>query len=232
MTDERNLKYRRDVDLGLKNGTSAIIQSYFDSYPVMRMATRYTPYRHYRVARSDGPYCYMEVVKKAGLEYDALSHEKATEYLSLLKERRDYRLQTGTAMVKWENTQLASRAREIAAEKDTRFERIKANLIAMGWEEKDFPMGNKAFRDLVLKDQKLTPKIWQNIKPKLEPMLEKSRLERERSLRRRNRDHAVQRFYHQTSRLFWHSNQSRHCWRTTQRPSRQNSGPKWHPMPD
>lgn len=115
---------------------------------VMRMANRYTPYRHYRVARSDGPYCYMEVVKKAGLEYDALSHEKATEYLSLLKERCDYRLQvretrsryqapepnpltgqyldwfqTGTAMVKWENTQLASRAREIAAEKDTRFER-------------------------------------------------------------------------------------------------------------
>lgn len=31
-------------------------------------------------------------------------------------------------------------------------------------------------------------------------MLEKSRLERERSLRRRNRDHAVQSFYHQMSR--------------------------------
>ncbi|KAG9040346.1 hypothetical protein FS837_000762 [Tulasnella sp. UAMH 9824] len=200
MTNEQNLKYRRDVDLGLKKGTSAIIQNYFDSYPVMRMATKYTPYRTWGTARRDGPYCYMEVVKKAGLEYDALSHEKAVEYLSLLKERRDYRLQTGTAMVKWQNTQLVSRAREIAAEKDTRFQSIKANLVSMGWEEKDFPMDNKAFRELVLKDQKLTPKVWQNIKPKLEPMLEKSRLERERRLRRLNREDAVRSFYHPMSR--------------------------------
>lgn len=87
----------------------------------------------------------------------------------------------------------ASRADDIAAEKDARFESIKAKLIAMGWEMGDFPMSDKAFRDLVLKDQKLTPKVWQNIKSKLELMLEKSH-------RRCTRQMAVSDFYHQMSR--------------------------------
>lgn len=34
---------------------------------------------------------------------------------------------------------------------------IKAKLLDMGWDEKDFPM-NKEFKDLVFKDQKLTAK--------------------------------------------------------------------------
>ncbi|KAG8919267.1 hypothetical protein FRC00_011562, partial [Tulasnella sp. 408] len=59
-------------------------------------------------------------------------------------------------------------------------------------------MSNKEFRDLVLKDQKLTPKIWQNIRPKLEPLLETSRcdrLEMERQQRRSNRETAIGKFY-------------------------------------
>ncbi|KAG9023642.1 hypothetical protein FS837_005676, partial [Tulasnella sp. UAMH 9824] len=61
-------------------------------------------------------------------------------------------------------------------------------------------MDNKEFKGLVLKDQKLTPKIWQNIKWKLQPLLETSRnerLEREKRQRRRNRENAISDFYHQ-----------------------------------
>ncbi|KAG9040897.1 hypothetical protein FS837_012966 [Tulasnella sp. UAMH 9824] len=61
-------------------------------------------------------------------------------------------------------------------------------------------MFNKEFRALVFKDQKLTPKIWQNIKCKLELLLEpnrRERLEREKEERRRNREGAICHFYHQ-----------------------------------
>lgn len=93
---------------------------------------------------------------------------------------------------------------------------IKAKLLEMGWERSDFPMDNKEFRGLVLKDQKLTPKsglaleplpnpltfivVWKNIKWKLEPLLETSRnerLEREKRQRRRSRENAIRAFYHQ-----------------------------------
>ncbi|KAG8929354.1 hypothetical protein FRC00_001474 [Tulasnella sp. 408] len=70
----------------------------------------------------------------------------------------------------------------------------KRNYRKEGWDEKDFPIWNKDFRDLVLKDQKLTPKVWQNIKPKLEPLLETHRAERlaeEKEAREWNRRQAI-----------------------------------------
>ncbi|KAG8957971.1 hypothetical protein FRC00_003248, partial [Tulasnella sp. 408] len=76
---------------------------------------------------------------------------------------------------------------------------IKVNLFDLGWEEKDFPMSNKEFKDLVLKHQKLTPKVWQNIRPKLEALLEprrNDRLEMERRQRRKKREKAIQELYH------------------------------------
>ncbi|KAG8958810.1 hypothetical protein FRC00_002256 [Tulasnella sp. 408] len=68
----------------------------------------------------------------------------------------------------------------------------------MGWDEEDFPMWDSEFKDLVLKNQKLTPKIWQNIRPKLESILETRRnnlLEMQRRQRRSQRDSAIGRFY-------------------------------------
>ncbi|KAG9040347.1 hypothetical protein FS837_000763 [Tulasnella sp. UAMH 9824] len=73
----------------------------------------------------------------------------------------------------------------------------------MGWDEEDFPNSNKEFRDLVWKDQKLTPKIWQNIRPRLERLLETGRNERlaiEKLQRLSNRKKAIIRLYHRLCR--------------------------------
>ncbi|KAG8924480.1 hypothetical protein FRC01_011444 [Tulasnella sp. 417] len=201
MTTEWILTFRRDFDLGINDSTLTKIIRYFDSYLVMSLASNY---QRNNSDKNDQRHYYTAALKKAAHEYDAFSSEEARmKYLSLLGERRDYRVKTGEAMVIWKNNQLASRADEIAARKDARYQSIKAKLIALGWEPRDFPMGDKAFKDLVSKDQKLTPKVWKNVKSKLEPMLEKSRnnrLEKERSSRKWNRRMAVSKFYHRMSR--------------------------------
>ncbi|KIO33095.1 hypothetical protein M407DRAFT_17962 [Tulasnella calospora MUT 4182] len=191
MTGEWTLRHSWSrVELGLKDRTLSQIQEYFNSRHAMRS---YSFRRGY----------YVEALKKAGTKYEALSEEEAEKYLSSLKERREYRIETGRAMREWKNRQLSSRADDIAAEKGARLESIEAKLLEMGWEREDFPMSNKEFKDLVLKDQKLTPKIWQNIRWKLESLLETSRNERlegEKRQRRRNRESAICNFYRQIVR--------------------------------
>ncbi|KAG9040632.1 hypothetical protein FS837_000378 [Tulasnella sp. UAMH 9824] len=153
--------------------------------------------------KNDERHFHVEALKEAGHEYEALSGDDAWHYRSLLREKQDYQKETGRAMLAWKDNQLASRANDIATEKNARFESIKVKLLEMGWDEKDLPTSNRDFRDLVLKDQKLTPKIWQNIKPKLEPLLETHRAERlaqEKVARERNRKQALTKFYHQVGR--------------------------------
>ncbi|KAG8918117.1 hypothetical protein FRC00_012850, partial [Tulasnella sp. 408] len=169
---------------------------------VMRLGSNYHERRSY-MRKNNERHFYLEALKKAGLEYEALSRAESVDHLASLKVKRKYWVETGKAMVRWKNSQLAARAEGIAAEKNARFESIKVKLIDMGWDEKDFPMSNKAFRSLVLKGQKLTPKIWENIKPKLEPLLETSRTERlesEKVLRRLTREGAIRRFYREIGR--------------------------------
>ncbi|KIO21254.1 hypothetical protein M407DRAFT_29132 [Tulasnella calospora MUT 4182] len=199
MTNEWHLTYSQNLELGLKSSTLSEIKDYFD---MMRLGNNY----HRRgswMHKTNERHFYIEALKKAGCEYEALSQAESLDYLLALRLKREYWLETGKAIVKWKNKQLASRADDIAAEKNARFESIKVKLLDMGWDEKDFPMSNKAFRDLVLKDQKLTPKIWQNIKPKLEPLLQTSRtdrLAREKILRRMNRENAIRKLYRHTGR--------------------------------
>ncbi|KAG8932685.1 hypothetical protein FRC00_014321 [Tulasnella sp. 408] len=134
--------------------------------------------------KADEPYYYIEAVKKAGREYEALDREDARGYLCRLKEMHTYRVKTGTAMLNWSHSQLASRADDIAAEKNARFESIKVRLLDMGWDEKDFPISNKEFRDL----------------PKLEAQLENYRnyrLEQEKQQRRSERESTTTKIYHQ-----------------------------------
>ncbi|KAG9040895.1 hypothetical protein FS837_012964 [Tulasnella sp. UAMH 9824] len=181
------LASEKGLELGLKEGTLFKIQYYLSSTPVMGSNS----HRHA---------CYIEALKKVGKEYESLPQEEVAEYFSGLKETRDYRVETGRAMMEWKRDELASRAEEIAAEKQARFESIKVKLVEMGWDEQDFPTDNKEFRDLVFKDQKLTPKIWQNIKPKLEPLLEAGRNERleiERWEARAKRGEVIRKSYHQ-----------------------------------
>ncbi|KAG9026615.1 hypothetical protein FS837_004562 [Tulasnella sp. UAMH 9824] len=217
MANEWALRYNeRSLGLDFRSNTLYHIQAYFDSSSgksflyVMMLARNNHRSRSSRgyMRKTDERHYHVEALKKAGHEYEALSGEEAWAYRSLLQEKRDYRKKvrkhalnrTGVAMLTWKCNQLASRADDIAAEKNARFESIKVKLLEMGWDEKDFPMSNKDFRDLVLKDQKLTPKIWQNIKPKLEPLLETQRTERlaeEKEAREWNREQAIAKFYRQ-----------------------------------
>ncbi|KIO33106.1 hypothetical protein M407DRAFT_17972 [Tulasnella calospora MUT 4182] len=203
MANHWDFTFNQSVKLGLRFSTLNAIQDYFDSHHVMRLGSNYHQRRTYSMRKNNERHFYIEALKKAGRDYEALSRAESVDYLSNLKVKREYWLETGTAMVEWKNNQLASRAEDIAAEKSARFESIKAKLLEMGWDEKDFPMSNKTFKDLLLKDQKLTPKIWQNIKPKLEPLLQSSRAERlasEKRQRRMNREVAIRRFYSQIGR--------------------------------
>ncbi|KAG9025739.1 hypothetical protein FS837_004835 [Tulasnella sp. UAMH 9824] len=220
MTSDYAFSYRSDsLNIGLGYHTLSTLMQYFDSSIIMSSANRRSNSRSRGwMQKTDEPYYYIDAIKKAGQEYKTLPQEDANDYLSRLNEMRAYRIKTGTAMLNWKHSQLASRADDIAAEKIARFESIKIRLLDMGWDEKDFPISEKEFRDLVLKDQKLTPKselqcrykyqkfsnyglsvvVWQNIKPKLELLLETSRnnrLEMERQQRRRSRETDISKFY-------------------------------------
>ncbi|KAG8969351.1 hypothetical protein FRC05_001090 [Tulasnella sp. 425] len=196
---------QRDSQLGLnvKYNIWSVIRYFCESSEVMSMARSYRRGGYRRGGRNEDKHIYVDEVKKLVSQYEALPQAEIEEYLSRLREKRNYRIETGKAMLKWKCNQLASRADDIAAEKSARFESIKVKLLDMGWDENDFPITNKDFRDLVFKDQKLTPKIWQNIQPKLEPLLQASRTERledEKMERQYTRENAIRKFYHQIGR--------------------------------
>ncbi|KIO33101.1 hypothetical protein M407DRAFT_235976 [Tulasnella calospora MUT 4182] len=107
MKNEWSLRFRRGFDIGIERSTAVMVLKYSNSYDVTRLATNYRLYRGNGMGKGDERHHYIEAVKNAGHEYDALSGEEAImEYLLLLKEKRNYRVQTGTAMVKWKNKQL------------------------------------------------------------------------------------------------------------------------------
>ncbi|KAG8945211.1 hypothetical protein FRC04_001117 [Tulasnella sp. 424] len=200
MASEWAVQNDRQLGLNVKYNTWQEIRSFCKSSSVS------APRRYRRGGhrgRNEDKHIYVDEVKKLVARYEALPRAKAEGYLSQLRAKRNYHIETGQDMLQWKSNQLASRAEDIAAEESARFESIKVKLLEMGWDEKDFPITNKDFRDLVLKDQKLTPKVWQNIKPKLELLLEASRadrLERERKQRQSNRESAIRKFYSQIGR--------------------------------
>ncbi|KAG8945207.1 hypothetical protein FRC04_001113 [Tulasnella sp. 424] len=201
MANEWAVQNDSQLGLNVKYNTWYAIRSFCESSSAVSAPRRYRR-GGYR-GRNEDKHIYIDEVKKLVSQYEALPRAETEEYLSQLRVKRNYRMETGKAMQNWKCNQLASRADDIAAEKSARFESIKVKLLEMGWDEKDFPITNKDFRDLVLKDQKLTPKIWQNIKPKLEPLLEASRasrLEWERRQRQSNRENAIRKFYSQIGR--------------------------------
>ncbi|KAG8911502.1 hypothetical protein FRC00_006377, partial [Tulasnella sp. 408] len=135
-----------------------------------------------------------------GKEYESLPQEEVEGYLSVLKETRDYRVETGRAMMEWKRDELASRAEDIAAEKQARFRSIKFKLVEMGWDEQDFPTDNKKFRDLVFKDQKLTPKKHQAETRAASPSQSERTSRIEKRERRAKREKTIRKFYHRLAR--------------------------------
>ncbi|KAG9019069.1 hypothetical protein FRB90_006812 [Tulasnella sp. 427] len=210
-----------DVELRKQFDVDALydVKHYFVSDPVMRRSRRQAG------QTKDENNIRISTLKQATAEYAALSTRfDQVAWLDKLKEDRAYRISTGRAMLEWKSKQIADRSKDIEKVKQARFERyhsltnspykeiiasplipvalpsIKIKLLELGWEEQDFPMQIKDFRDFVLKDQKLTTKIWQIILPKLERLLQTERaerLEREKNQRRVAREAVIQEFYQQ-----------------------------------
>ncbi|KAG8969353.1 hypothetical protein FRC05_001092 [Tulasnella sp. 425] len=201
MASEWAVQNDRELGLNVKYNTWQEIRSFCKISSAVSAPRRYRRGGHR--GRNEDKHIYVDEVKKLVSQYEALPRAEAQEYLTQLRAKQNYCIETGQAMLRWKSNQLASRAEDIAVEKSARFESIKVKLLDIGWDEKDFPITNKDFRDLVLKDQKLTPKVWQNIKPKLEPLLEATRadrLKRERRQRQDNRENAIRKFYSRIGR--------------------------------
>lgn len=164
------------------------------------------PYRP-NYERTQRPF-YVEDVRDALETYQALrkkpNYEELVElFMKQLSERGSYRTRTGSAMEKWHLSHMASVDKQVEVRKNARFESVKEKLLEAGWNLVDLPPKScKEFRALAFKDQKLTPKVWQNIEPKLELLLQKqrdARLEKERIERRLQRSQAVSYLYLQTA---------------------------------
>ncbi|KAG8958811.1 hypothetical protein FRC00_002257 [Tulasnella sp. 408] len=156
----------------------------------------------------NGKHFYVDAIHPIVKKYKAIdgrnAGERVAEYTKELAEQSNDRALTGAGMLKWHLHEMNLQAEQATARKNARFESVKVKLVEAGWDLIDIPsLDSREFRDLVYKDQQLTPKIWQNIKPKLEPLLQKKReqrLEQERRNRRRKRGQAVFSLYHQTAR--------------------------------
>ncbi|KAG9019065.1 hypothetical protein FRB90_006808 [Tulasnella sp. 427] len=137
------------------------------------------------------------------------SRDNSDKYMNQLREQSGYRDKASLSNRRPTRTELNARAEEAISRKNRRYERfsdvplVKSHLIKAGWDPIDFPsLDDRDFRTLVYKDQQITAKIWQNIKPKLEPLIQRKRdirLEREKQNRRRQRMQATASLYLRTA---------------------------------
>ncbi|KAG8940184.1 hypothetical protein FRC00_013170, partial [Tulasnella sp. 408] len=92
-------------------------------------------------------------VKEADLQY-TLIQEKTSDpdvkqaYEDDMVKKFQDRQAIAKAILKWRVAQAETRLEEIAAAKQSRCESIKAKLIEVGWDERDFPLDQKEYREI------------------------------------------------------------------------------------
>ncbi|KAG8895146.1 hypothetical protein FRC01_012546, partial [Tulasnella sp. 417] len=138
---------------------------------------------------------YLKTVKEADAQYKLLQEKTSDKdiqqaYEDDMVKNFQSRQAVAKEIQKWRAARAETRMEEIAAAKESRSESIKAKLKEVGWDERDLPVDQREYRELVYRDQKLTPKVWQMIRPRLESMIVKKRderLEEERQALMKNR---------------------------------------------
>ncbi|PIL30566.1 hypothetical protein GSI_07266 [Ganoderma sinense ZZ0214-1] len=97
----------------------------------------------------------------------------------LIQHRNDtrVRLTFSKNLLEWENQTRVSRSEDLKQAKSERRTAIEEKLRDLGFNPEDFPFRNKEFDKMLDQPRSLTPRIWNNIRPKL---LELLRAERER----------------------------------------------------
>ncbi|KAL1947341.1 hypothetical protein VTO73DRAFT_14302 [Trametes versicolor] len=123
-----------------------------------------------------------ELVIIAG-RFDQLRVSKDEQALKHFIEERKasalqrYNFHMGVLM--WETEARAAKVAGDEAARRSRLDDITAKLLELGYQSSEMPMDNGQFQYLVDQPRKLTPRIWNNIRPDLVLMLERRRDARE-----------------------------------------------------
>ncbi|KAG8958404.1 hypothetical protein FRC03_009172 [Tulasnella sp. 419] len=139
-------------------------------------------------------------LQKCLKEYRAInSDEGRAEYVATQEENKN-KVKTHAKNVEgWHEEQSKFKAQQMGDIAQARWESIKKKLNELGWKEEDFPsMYSSQWTKLTRKHQALTDKVWKNLYPKLQPLLEArrtARLEREKADRRVQRRIRIEDLY-------------------------------------
>ncbi|KAG8941596.1 hypothetical protein FRC03_004312 [Tulasnella sp. 419] len=122
-------------------------------------------------------------------EYRALKSDKLQgEYIATLKESTKKVREHAQTVFCWLEKQQRLKIQQEDEMSEARWKRIQKKLHELGWKKEDFPpMYHSQWTKLTRKPQVLTDKVWTNLYPKLESMLQhyrSMRLELERLDRR------------------------------------------------
>ncbi|KAG9042427.1 hypothetical protein FS837_010893 [Tulasnella sp. UAMH 9824] len=112
---------------------------------------------------NNGKHFYIDVINTVVEKYKAIdgrdTGEGVAEYTRELAEQSKGRALTGAGMLKWHLNEKDLQAEQATARKNARFESVKVKLAEAGWDLIDIPsLDSREFRDLVYKEQQLTPK--------------------------------------------------------------------------
>lgn len=154
--------------------------------------------KEYLVADFEAVVARLEELEEAEDEsaLDAFIHERK-QYVQAMRE-------FSSALEKWERSKIAAKADLERAREAS----IKQKLIELGYKESDFPYcdfyGNEvwcAWLDIVNQPKELTPRIWKNIRPKLEELLVDEKFRREGRKRLQRREAREEELRHAYSKL-------------------------------
>ncbi|KAG8896686.1 hypothetical protein FRC01_011672, partial [Tulasnella sp. 417] len=115
---------------------------------------------------NNGKHFYIDGIGPVVEKYEAFpsrdAEERVAEYTKELAEQSRDRAWTGAEMLTWQLSEIDLQAKQVAERKKAHLESVEVKLAEEGWDPIDFPaLLYPEFRDLVYKDQQLTPKsMW------------------------------------------------------------------------
>ncbi|KAG8958403.1 hypothetical protein FRC03_009171 [Tulasnella sp. 419] len=136
-----------------------------------------------------GVICNSKKLDKSFREYKALDNEYDRH--KLLESCKQYSTEVqnhARKVEKWQSEQARVKEAQDKEISEARWESIQAKLEVLGWEKRDFPFpGHEEWLKLTRKPQPLNDRVWKELYPQLEPILQlqkRNRLELEEDKRR------------------------------------------------
>jgi len=119
-----------------------------------------------------------ELQKVANRYFSLLSSQPALDrFIEARQKRASEMMQNGLALQMWDATRRRDKYTQNIIVAHSRSDKIEANLLAIGWHQDDFPSWfdyeYHEWRKMFDQPRELTPRIWHQIRPKLEATLER-----------------------------------------------------------